>query len=255
MFNLSASYYTVQQSDFAETVRQLPKNKAVYLEMTHAVSKDWDELDTPGKHVIRLTSPRQFRAAAHLAHARGVTGISLFNFQYYRSRSNPIPGTYQEPPFDVLRDLSDSDHTGSEDLYYFIGCARNSSMPQGNSAPLPKTITAGRSAVFQMDMALPPEPDCNAILRFQFREILNNRKFEVLLNGMRLDPATDMPDRFPVFNPVLAGAPKTRQSWFCPSRLLENGFNRIELRLLSGDDATVNFIEISGNASLPEKRK
>ncbi|MDQ3815535.1 MAG: hypothetical protein M3347_16585, partial [Armatimonadota bacterium] len=106
MANVSASYFTMQQTDFA-AIRRMSPAAAMYVEMCHST---WNgEKVTPGYDTFpfRRTTNEQFQTTAHLAYARGADGVSLFNFAYYREHGGPGRGEFSEPPFGVLKKLSD----------------------------------------------------------------------------------------------------------------------------------------------------
>src|SRR5262249_22613736 len=107
MINLSCHYTTEQQSDLPRIHQMIP-DIPVYLEMTFTCARYPKPSSSANPHsenidVYRKMTDEQFYTTAHLAYARGGSGVSLFNFVYYRS----LADRRTEPPFHVLAHLGD----------------------------------------------------------------------------------------------------------------------------------------------------
>ncbi len=108
MIIVSPSYFGIQQrSHFEEIKTRVGTNMAANVEMTDAVCPGYTGDRTYTS--FRRWTHEQFYTTAYLGYAWGATGVSLFNFAYYRN--NVITGggrdtPYTEPPFDVINVLT-----------------------------------------------------------------------------------------------------------------------------------------------------
>ncbi len=246
MFNLSANYYTVQQTDFEIIKKMLPSNKAVYIEMTQTTSKDQDVIrrGDNSAYTFRFTTPQQLWTTAHLGYNRGASGVSLFNFQYYREYGDRRPGSFQKPPFEAIRKLADPDALAQESMDYFIGNSQNNNL-LGYEAMIPSVLSEGEMAEFLMDIA-PPEKKIGETcrLRLQFKYPLSGQTFEVRFNGKLLNPIDDISEPFGGYNPVLTGNADTLRAWEIPSDFILDAVASIEVTQLSGKVSHLNFLDL-----------
>ena len=83
------------------TLTGLAPDVPLYLEMTHT-SMTGRALGGSGTQPYCRTVDEQFYTTAHLARQQGATGVSLFNFVYYRHHKSEELGPFNEPPFHVL---------------------------------------------------------------------------------------------------------------------------------------------------------
>ena len=100
MVNISAYFFTEQQNDMA-AIRQMIPDTSLYLEMCHC--SQVGPLGNPGEYdefTFRTVTPNQFYTTAHLAYSRGLDGVSVFNFVYYREHGINVE---LRGPFSELR--------------------------------------------------------------------------------------------------------------------------------------------------------
>jgi len=244
IFNLSGYYCWQQQTDLPEIVRRVPE-AAVYLELTHTTLRRWTNhpsgFDEPLDHQIeefRMSTRRQMTTAAHLVYARGGSGVSSFNFVYYRPHGERGPGVFTEPPFDVFEDCHDPHKVAELPQHYFLARGRQ----------LPRRLDRGKPQLFEIDMA--PRRggwSSDGRLRIQGDASLQPSGFTASINGRVLKPNDDVSEPYP--NPyVRAGAlgrPDELRAWTVPRRLLADGPNRIELTLTDGPPVRIIFIDLA----------
>jgi hypothetical protein len=135
MVNLSAHFIGQQQSDLAIVCRMIP-DTAVYLEMTFCSSRHHSMTD------------EQAYTTAHLVYSRGGSGVSFFNFVYYRRRSN----LHSEPPFHIFKHINDPVWLAKQPQHYFLS-KWNAPCP---NSPLPKSYTLSSDEVSRFDIDMAP---------------------------------------------------------------------------------------------------
>lgn len=246
MVNVSASYFTEQQNDFAR-IRQLIPEAAVYLEMAHSAYNYRSDLNLPGAYdnfQYRRVTDEQFYTTAHLAYSRGYDGVSLFNFVYYREHTAPELGPFHEPPFPVIKHLSDPVWLAGRPQHYFLA---SGFVPRGYmKRQLPIKYSQGQSQGFSMDLA-PPHRGWRGKgrMRIQCDRRLGERQFSASLNGKRLKPVSDCSE--PYQNPYrpFLGGPEYHRAWIVPAQLLRPGFNQIDLKLEKGETIQVLYLDLA----------
>jgi hypothetical protein len=244
MVNVSANYFTVQQSDFA-AIRQLaPRTAAVYLEMCHTIwngpriAKGYDAF------LFRRTTPEQYYTAAHLAYARGADGMSAFNFVYYREHGGAGRGPFNEPPFQVFQHLGDPAWLARQPQHYFLASGWGN--PFVKPGVLPRRIEAGTTAAFKLDLA-PPSGGWKkgGRLRIQSLEPLDDHRLAVKLNGTPLRATDDISEPYPNPYPPLLGTVETLRAWLVSAKLLRAGVNRLEVTLDSGAAVKLVYLDLA----------
>jgi hypothetical protein len=229
MFNLCSSFFTEQQSDMAEVSRRLPQS-SIYLECTSAASL--------GKYLggydqsFRRMTPEQFATTAYLVRRRGGTGLSTFNFVYYRQHhDNPKIGPFAEPPFAAFKHLADDAYLARQPQHYFISYFHG-------PCPLPQSLEVGSSMELAIDMA-PPGPGWKlpGRLRIQTEQDLAGCQFEARINGTLLAANADVSEPYPNPYPNCLGAPAELRAWSVPPGVLRDGINTVQVRFLSGPQA------------------
>lgn len=228
MANLSASYFTVQQTDLPAIRKQVP-GVALYDEMTHVtwagkpVGKGYDSRQD------RRTTPEQFYTTAHLAYAEGADGVSLFNFAYYREYGEPYRGPFSEPPFLILPHLRDKAWLARQPQHYFLGPSWKDS---GMTLPIPRTVKPGETASFPLDLA-PPSGGWVGTggLRVQGQDSLGESRWEARINGVALNESAERGEPYPNFYTQLLGKPEQLRAWRVPASCLRPGKNVVELFL------------------------
>ena len=233
MFNLSGYYFLQQQSDMAK-IRAMAPNTAIYLEMCHT-TKPGPIVGTGGydNFTFRRTTPAQYYTAAHLAYARGLDGVSLFNFAYYREHGAKEAGPFNEPPFEVIKHLNDPAWLAKQPQHYILAHV-------WDDPPTPRqiarTYTAGSSYRYDLDMA-PPEEGWKkgGRLRIQCETNLGDSKWEATLNGVPLKETNDRSEPYSPPYPALLGTPEQHRAWVVPPQALKNGVNSAVVKMDSGE--------------------
>ena len=244
MINLSASYFTEQQTDLPE-IREIVPDAAIYLEMTHCTAMGVKLTESGGDNfTFRRTTDEQFYTAAHLAYARGADGISTFNFVYYREHGTPGRGPFKEPPFHIFNHLENPPCLAHQPQHYFL--AKGWHSPLLPNRPMPKKVDPGKPTVFTLDMA-PPEDDwkVNGRLRIQCSESLGDSKWMARFNGVDLEPSSGVSEPYPNPYPPLLGKPEELRAWNVPIDLMEDGINSIEITMTEGEPAEIVVLDLA----------
>jgi len=244
MVNLSASYFTVQQTDLAAIRRSVPQ-AAVYLEMCHSI---WNGRKPVGKGYdtfpFRRATPEQFYTAAHLAYARGGDGMSAFNFVYYREHGGSGRGPFAEPPFHVFKHLGDRKWLAQQPQHYFLASGWGN--PFAKPSVLPRKMAAGQTEAFTLDLA-PPTGGWKrgGRLRIQDEDSLGESRWTARLNGKELAATDDVSEPYSNPYPPLLGKPEELRAWGVPASVLKDGLNRIEITMAQGKASKLAFLDLA----------
>jgi len=258
MVNVSASYFTMQQTDFAAIRRMVPQ-AAVYTEMCHSIWNGKRISQGYDSFIFRRATPEQMYTAAHLAYARGGDGVSAFNFVYYREHGGPGRGPFNEPPFQVFNGLLDPAWLARQPQHYFLSSGWGN--PFVKRAVLPRKIAAGQTTKFTLDLA-PPAGGWTKGGRFRIQAeaalgdsrpstmlgaalSLSKGRWRATLNGQELAPTDDVSEPYPNPYPPMLGRPEELRAWLVPANLLRDGLNQIEVTLQSGDPAQLAFLDLA----------
>ncbi|MCL2814332.1 MAG: hypothetical protein FWD23_07010 [Oscillospiraceae bacterium] len=234
MFNLCSSFFTEQQSDMQEIVRIVP-DKAVYLESTSAAAFG-ESLGPYDQSFWRMTD-NQYYTLAHLVYSRGGSGVSAFNFVYYRPHhGNPDIGPFNEPPFHVFNHAGDPDWLAKQPQHYFLGVNWS---PYNKKTQLTQTLAAGQSVTFALDMA-PPTGGWKKGGRFRIQAAANldGTQWKVTLNGTELTQTQDCSEPYETPYTNCLGSPQTLRAWVVKPETLIDGDNKVEVAMLSGGGET-----------------
>lgn len=246
MFNFSSNYYTVQQDiDFAAFRQALP-GASLYLELTHCTVVGADPTRGRGdSNYYRRTTAEQYYTSTHLACARGLDGVSLFNFAYYREYGNrPERGPFNEPPFEVMPRLKERAFLASAPQHYFIAPVWKS--PYGNKLQLPRGFKAGSKVTFQFDLAAPAGGwQKGGKVRLQTSQPMGACRWEARLNGTALPALADAGEPYPNPYPPCLGTAETLRAWAVRPEALKEGKNSFELTFVEGKTQTVVFVDLA----------
>lgn len=248
MFNLSYSYFTQQDGDLAAIRRAVPRS-ALYAEVCHTIHVGPAVVareKRPGydDFSFRRTTNEQFATTAHLAYARGLDGISTFNFVYYRQHGTGPRGPFCEPPFHVLKELRDPEWVAKQPQHYF----RTPGWRKGGSPPrwLPATFQPQVPQTVELDLEPPADGwQHPGRLRIQGSKDLGDREWSCRLNGRELRTTAIRAEPYPNPYPALLGEPNEYRAWEVPADLPRPGLNRVELRLEKGPQAGVLFLDLA----------
>lgn len=242
--NASGHYFTDLQMDIGPIRKMLPDHVAVYTEL-HFTNAGIGATETANKHYRRSTA-RQFYTAAHLAYARGGTGVSTFNFQYYRGTRNPtdVPGPAAEPPFEIFQHLRDPEWLARQPQQYVVGYVWNAPVKSGRPFRNPFSVGA-KPEVIKLDMA-PPTGGWTkpGRLRIQARDYIGDTKWSIRINGVELPATEDVADSYE--DPYNKGQdPATYRAFVVDPGILRDGINEIELAMTSGTaPASLYYLDI-----------
>jgi hypothetical protein len=244
MINLSCHYVTQQQSDLAEVCRLVPE-AAVYLETTYTNHR-YPKPSGPrisSNEVYRKMTPEQFSTAAHLVFARGGSGISAFNFAYYRSHA--AIESRCEPPFEILGRLRDPDWVARQPQHYFATGSGNPAWPsslRSNS----NALRTDRPIKITLDMA-PPNGGwkTGGRLRVQSKDPFGESKLSVRFNGQLLQATPDVSEPYANPYPGGLGSAETLRAWNLPADLLTDGANSIEIKLAQGSPLVLSCVDVA----------
>lgn len=244
MVNVSASYFTVQQSDFAAIRRSVPA-ASVYAELCHSTWNGRSVAAGYDAHTFRRTTAEQYYTAAHLAYARGgADGVSAFNFAYYREHGAPGRGPFNEPPFEVFARLRDPAWLARRPQHYLLAPGWDNAFVR--PPILPRAVEAGKTVTFTLDLA---EPEGGwkqgGRLRIQGEESLGDGRWRCRLNGRELPASDDVSEPYPNPYPPMLGKPEALRAWSVPVEVLRDGANAVELALAAGTGARVALIDLA----------
>jgi hypothetical protein len=223
MFNLSNWYHTAQLTDLAKVKRMVP-HKSVYLEMHYVTA---NKVPTGySTSAFPKTSNEQFYTTAHLAYERGADGVSFFNMQYNKRSYVVVPN------------ISQRDWLAIQPQYYFIG-----NVPYLRQ--LPVNISPQKTYIFKFDMA-PPRSYHNEKIRVRIHgdKPLTNSAFQVTMNDVLLEPCSDVSAFFNNPYDAMISKETERQAYTTRKIKLKNGINNLSLKLLSGDQIRIEFIDV-----------
>jgi len=243
MVNASTYYFTEQQTDLAKIVKLLP-GTAVYIEMCHTtmvgknIAKGYDAF------TFRRTTDEQYYTTAHLAYSRGAAGVSAFNFVYYREHGKGERGPFSEPPFHIFEHLGDPEWLARQNQHYILAKVWNN--PPVPNRQMPKKVNEGQTVKFELDMAPPAGGwKMDGKLRVQSENLLGKSKWTARFNGVELKATDDLAESYPNPYPPLLGTKETLRAWIVPKKLLEDGYNNIEIILVEGKPADIIFLDLA----------
>jgi hypothetical protein len=240
MLNLSASYFTFQAHDVAK-IRRLVPDAALYLEMCHTTMTGQRLTTTGGDNFLFMrTTDQQYYTTAHVAYRRGVDGISLFNFVYYRDHGVPGRGPFNEPPFHVLARLGDPDWLARQPQWYFLaetGFTRS-------AGQLPARFERGDARTFDLDMSPTVHQSTDGLFRLMADQDTSNRQWMVKLNGATLEPTGYV--HKPLAHPYESGLgnPGEYACFKCPRPLVRDGVNKIAVILEKGAPVLIRYWDL-----------
>jgi hypothetical protein len=193
--------------------------------------------------VYRKMTAEQFYTAAHLAYARGGSGVSAFNFAYYRSLASPQSRC--EPPFEVLARLRDPDWVARAPQHYFTthcGDPASPALMRSDS----RALKQDRPITITLDMA-PPAGGWQAggRLRVQAKAAFEDVQLAVRLNSQQLKAIGDVSEPHPNPYPDGLGSKETLRAWAVPANVLKDGANIVEIRMSQGKPLVLSFVDLA----------
>ncbi|GEP43595.1 hypothetical protein BGE01nite_28860 [Brevifollis gellanilyticus] len=244
MVNASDHYFTTQQHDLV-AIREQTQGAALYFELCHTLWKG--EKVTAGYDVFpyRRATKEHLQTSAHLAYARGADGISLFNFAYYRQHGQGEGrGTFGEPPFEALKELSDPKALAKQPQHWFIAFGWRA--PGMKPPPVPRKVESGKPQKFNFDIAAPSGGwKQNLRLRIQSDQSLSDTEWQATFNGEPISPTNDASEPFAVPYPSLMGKPEELRVWTVPAKLMREGKNSAEFTSKAGKTVSITFVDLA----------
>jgi hypothetical protein len=243
IFNVSSFFFMEQQTDIG-ALHKIAPDAPLYFEMCN-LSMISSPLTTKGgddPRYLRVTD-EQFYTGADLAYRRGATGISLFNFVYYR-QFGAVPelrGPFSEPPFHILPHLKDPDWLAHQAQWYVL--AREYG-PPGKKLPLPASLAAGDSLDLTLDIALPLRSIDRVLARLRTENPAGGR-WTLSVNHHPASPVAPVLKPLPHDYDAFLG---TLENYACfeiePGRL-HDGVNEIEMQRVDGATATLEYVDLT----------
>jgi hypothetical protein len=242
MVNASSHYFTTQQQDLA-TMRKQSQGAALYFELCHST---WNGVKLRAGYdeaPFRRATKEQLHTTAHLAYARGVDGMSLFNFAYYREHGGAGRGPFSEPPFDALRGLRDPAWLARQGQHWFI--APGWRAPTTKPTQVPRDISAAEPARFVFDLAAPENGwQRDGRLRIQLQNVQGFSHWQATWNGTALTATDDVSEPFANPYPPMLGTTETLVAWTVPAQLLCEGLSHVDISLESGDANVISYLDL-----------
>ncbi len=244
MVNLSHSYFTWQDDCVQHTREEIGDGAAVYLEMAHTTMTGRATAGSGTQPFLRTTD-EQFYTTARLAYQQGATGVSLFNFPYYRYHVTDTIGPFHEPPFHVLPRLKNRDDLARQPLSYFLSSGRHD--PVLPDRPLPATLNRGQPKVFRLAMlALSGRRD--GLLRLRTDAAIADREITVRFNGVEL--AATAPVLSPLPHPyqhTWLGAANELACYALPQMAPVRSDNEVEITVQRGNPMRLIYLDVTMN--------
>ena len=245
MVNLSYFFFTAQDGDLAAIRRQVPRRGGLRGDVPHHARRPGGRREAGGydNFSYRRTTPAQFYTTAHVAYARGLDGVSAFNFVYYREHGTGARGPFCEPPFEVFKHLGDRAWLARQPQHYFL--AETGTCPACRIVRY-RRFRSGQTHRFALDMA-PPTGGWTkpGRLRIQASEDLGNSRWSCRFNGQELAETPDRSEPYANPYPALLGGPEHHRAWLVPPGLPKDGANQIELSLQEGSSAKIVFLDLA----------
>ena len=187
MVNLSYSYFTWQDDSVTRAREEAGSDLALYAEMTHCTMTG-KATNGSGTQPFLRTTDQQFYTTAQMAYEQGATGVSFFNFAYYRYHVTDSIGPFHEPPFHVLSKAKDRESIVKESPSYFVSSGRNDRIL--GERELPRTVKRNHLNHFSMFLSREMSFEGDAILRFRSDESILDREIQVTMDGVSVAPVS-----------------------------------------------------------------
>ena len=185
MINLSHSYFTRQDKSVAEAREEVGDKAAIYTEMTHCTMTG-KATNGSGTQPYLRTTDEQFYTTAQLAREQGASGVSLFNFPYYRYHVTDAIGPFHEPPFHILPKLKDRNFLVEQAPWYFLTQGRNDRIL--GERKLPVIMNRREHYLFEFPVSSKMVPKGDGILRLRSDEVISDREIEITCGPFVLEP-------------------------------------------------------------------
>ncbi len=243
MVNASGYFFTDQQGDLSKINEMIPY-AAKYLEMTYCAAVGPTLVKAYDGWIPRRATDEMLYTTAHLAYSRNFTGVSLFNFAYYRKHGRGDRANFTEPPFHVLKNIGNKEWLSKQKQHYFIGEIWNN--PKISSRPMPQILKLNKPVHFDIDMA-PPSAGWkkDGHLRIQSDQVWQKQKLQVSWNKTRLQSSTNVAEPYPTPYKTGNGKPGQYKAYTVPKEILSDGINQIEVILTEGKGRKIIYLDLT----------
>jgi hypothetical protein len=242
MVNLSYSYFTWQDDSVRRAVQEVNDARvAIYAEMTHTTMTGKATSGSGSQPFLRTTD-HQFYSTALLAYEQGATGVSLFNFPYYRYHVTDAIGPFHEPPFHVLPKLKDTEQLKQQPQWYFLSSGRKDSVL--GERRLPTIVSPNTPTTLPIEIA-GPQRNADGVLRLRSDESIADREIAVLFNGRPLAPIAyvEKPLDHP-YHDTWLGSADEHVCYALPTAALSLGINQITVTLNRGISMHIIYVDV-----------
>jgi len=243
LVNLSYSYFTYQDDSVRRAKAEAGSSVAIYAEMTHCTMTGKATAGSGTQPFLRTTD-EQFYTTAQLAYEQGASGVSLFNFPYYRYHVTDAIGPFHEPPFHVLPKLADRAFLLQQAPSYFLTQARRDDVL--GERVLPVMLNREQTGKFSFELSKGNLPTQDGILRLRSDEDISDRGIEVRCAGLVLTriPFVEHPIPHP-YDDCWLGTAAEHACFAFPAKLAEAGSGEVEVILKRGIRVRLIYLDLS----------
>ena len=235
IFNVSPSYVNDTQPDISE-IKNAAGNKFVCVEITHCNLQGSNKSGAYDGFTFARTTPNQIYTTAHYAYARGADGVSAFNFAYYREHGEGERGPFNEPPFEVFKNVRDKNfvaHVAHQ--YYLFPATFGTNFGNIPNVQVNRKVMVNKLFGFTFDIAIPDGGYLNdGKFRLRFNENASDGKWTVKLNGVELAPNSDTKENYDNPFTQMLGEPEDYRCFIVPKELICDGENYISAVMTDG---------------------
>jgi len=242
ILNVSASYFTSQQTDLA-AIRKMAPEAVLLDEMTHVIWNGPPIGSAPDARQDRRTTPEEFYTTADWAYSAGADGISLFNFVYYREYGEAFRGPFSEPPFDVLPHLRDRHWLSQRPQHYFLSSGWGSPF---RHTDFPKKAEPNEPLTISFDLVpISGGWKKGGRLRIQTTTAIPPGQWHASINGRDLQLTTDTSEPYPNPYTQLLGTPDQLRAWDVAPQMVKAGSNDVEIVWLGQGAQRIAFADLA----------
>lgn len=244
MINLSHSYFTWQDDSVAKVRAAVGEEVAIYSEMTHCTLTG-KATNGSGTQPYLRTTDEQFCTTATLAYEQGATGVSLFNFPYFRYHVTDDIGPFHEPPFHLVPKLKDRQFLARQSPWYFLSAGRRDRILGDRT--LPVIMNRSEDYSFKLLVSTSMEHESEGILRLRSDESISDREIEVACSKVPLKQIkfVEKPIEHPYDGTWLGTADDTVCYAVPKEAVNERSSLVITIRLRSGIRVRLNYLDIA----------
>jgi hypothetical protein len=248
-FNLSVYFETSQQSSIAEIRRTVP-DVPLYGELTHT-AQSWPLVSNYDGQGFRRSTNEMLATTARLFYERGVDGLSLFNFVYYREFGNEkiLRGPFNEPQFDLLPKLTDRGWLDNQPQLYFLAAKdrlfAHAGEKQTYRLDMAPANGAAKPGIFRMQVLQPAERALGEGQAPKGGSAPNIGDWKVVINGRKLK-ALNTPQPVYLFPTEIRagfGRPTQYLAFEIPAGTVKDGSNMVAIQSQSNEPWRLRWLE------------